>query len=414
MSSIIHPAAGYTAVTRHGYLRGFPKAKKAQTVSGFERFSSLQRTPGSSAAIQRAVSLLSEKTSSLAAALAMFSFPAGASALQYRSATVSDSEKASARAAAGAEEKTYTLDIDAVASKKTVNSSVLVRDAAAAVSDGSHAFVLTVDGEEHTLKIDVNKSGDSPDTNRDVLRKVARAVESASSALEASVHESERSAYSAIDEDLTETLAYLTIQAAEAGEENDFSLEDAAGGSLLADLGLDHVTVSGKNSSYLLNKNRAASDSNTITADSGLLEFTLLEKTGDPIEITVAGGADELAKDITGLIAGYNAYISWLDENSDRISSELKNALSRDVQAISRDLSAAGLKVTANGMVGVSKQFGEILEAETGSVRAALTGDTGLFTIVASHLETVQELGASSYAVSSDEQTQGFVIDVYA
>jgi flagellar capping protein FliD len=379
-----------------------PKADRAAPATRFPYVNSIATTPTPDTlglTLAQTLASLSRRTTDLSQALGLFSFPGGAHPAFFKSASVSDPSRATAGASGTAGIAAYRLGIDRLATAGTLQSSVLVRDATTGLAHGAHTFNLIVDDTTATLSISVDKNGATPDTNADVLRLIARAVESADSSLAAEVGEGRRKVYSTLSDSLYEDTVQLRIRSRDTGAAAGFSLEDAGEGTIISDLQLDRIAVPAAAAQYSLNSMPASSDANTVTADAGNLTIGLLAPTGStPVTIRVAEGIAPLQQNITDLVAAYNDYVQFLDRNSRFLNPALKNNLVRDLSAISRDLQAIGLELTGSGTIDVTDRFEKALRTDSSAVRSALTGTDGLFTKVNQHLSSVLANGARSYA----------------
>ncbi|MCP4591507.1 MAG: hypothetical protein GY842_12245, partial [bacterium] len=250
----------------------------------------------------------------------------------FRTASVSNPDKATASAADGANTAVYTLDITRPASAQTRNSSVLTSNAPSDITHGTHAFELTAGDTAHSLSIAVDTEGQVSDTNKDVLERLAAVIGGADDSIDATVIESERNAWSTASDTATETITQLHIHARDSGTSADFSLTDTDDSSLLAELGLGSGAGTAANAAYALNAVAAESTENTVRTDSGRLEIQLLETTGDtPVSINVQGGLDPLDAHLTARIGAYNHFANWVDQHSAYLNTAFIDELTNDI-----------------------------------------------------------------------------------
>jgi len=403
MSITIDPTGRYVIVTEHGYSPGRGvTTTRAKAATGSPYINSIPTTPPSDTlglTLAQTLSILSRKTTALSQAIGLFIFPEGTNPSFFKSVSVSDPSKATATASGSAADAVYRLGIDRLATAKTFQSSVLAKNATTALADGTHTFNLTVDDTTSNLSISVDKSGAAPDTNADVLRQIARAVESADSSLEADVIEGRRQVYSTLSDHLYEDTVQLRIRARDTGAAVGFSLADTGSGTIIRDLQLDRIALPAAAAQYSLNNISASSESNTITADAGNLTIALLAPTGSSrAAVRVEEGLAPLQKNINTLISAYNDYVEWLDQNSRFLNPTLKNDLLREVSAIQRDLQSIGLELTESGTINATDRFEDALRTNISMVRSTLTGTDGLFTKISKQLNTVLANNARSYA----------------
>ena len=399
MSSDISPVHVYTPVFSRtdSLYRSTASRKKTNDDSGDKTIR----------ATASAVANLAKNTEALSMMIDGLDLPSGTAASLFRTASVSDSGRASAQVEDGAKMTSHSLDIDRLATAKTTRSVPLRSDSITELSEGTHLFALTVDDNTYEFSITVDTSGLSPDTNKDVLQKLANAISGADSSIEAFVSEGSRKVYSMLAENLTENIASLTVRTKDTGDSPDFSLSDGSGGSLVENLGLNSTAMSGKTSLYSLDAVSGESGANTITSDSERLTIQLLEKTAAPVTIQVKGGVDPVYNEISERIAAYNSYVNWFDRNSEYINPAVKEDMVEDVSSIEEQLSAIGLKLTDNGSVYITDEFLSAIKTDIGTVRQTLTGSNGFFTKVSATLNEIKARGAVDY-VRNKKQLYGY------
>lgn len=407
MSFKVDPTGRYIVVSSHGYYGANVIPKPADPATSFAYINNIKTSNIKSptgGTLAHALGALSKMTAELSRAMSALSFPEGTSPGFFKTASVSDSAKASARAEADAASASYRLGIGRLATAKTIKSAVLVSSATTSLSEGIHSFTLTVNDKTATLNIAVNKSGANPDTEKNMLQQLARAIESADSNLDAEVIEGKRKVYSPLSDTMSEGTVQIRIQAKDTGDAADFMLSDTGAETMISDLNLDRVVLSGKKSAYTLNSMPGTSDANSISADNGSLSIQMLNPTGrTPVTITVEKGIAPLEKSITGLITSYNDYIEWLDKNTRFIDGFLKNDIVLEVAAMARDLKSIGLEVNDKGIIAVADKFSSALQTKTGAVESTLTGPEGLFTGLASKLNSISTNGVQHYARYQEE-----------
>ena len=418
MPFTISPVNQYTLVTSSGYSRpGRTGLRPADSrpgfglaVSGTTRTEHLVAARKTSACI---LSLLSGRTSEFLQMLESFELPSSADVRSSRTVTVSDSGAVEARAGDGATETLYTLDIDRLATVRTMRSVVLAAGDSTGLAEGTHSFVLTVGDTEYPLSITVTASGPAPDTNRDVLEQLARAIGTAGSDVEASVTEGERKVYSTLSDNMYEDVVSLIIRPGDAGDTTGFSLCDSSG-SVVDTLRLDRVVLSGKTARYTLNNSTATSATNTVSADGGRLTLTFLETGGGPVTIRVAGGTGPLHEQIAGLIAVYNDYMGWLDRYSPYIDPVIQRDIRHDVLLIERDLGSVGIYPDEDGRLQSGDLLEDVLETDMAALRSVLTGADGLFTRLSARLGAVLRAGADSYSRGDDLSARYGTLSLFA
>ena len=377
-----------------GYLRtGKASARK----SGSSLVISF--TPESTHKVLQAKALdeLTEKVTELTELIDSFHFPEGNDPRLFRTATVSDSGDVRVEAQAGADIQTYELDIDAIARAKTFKSIVLSANAETDLAEGTHSFEIEKNGTVQSVDISVSRSGSDPDTNRDVLAKIARAVNEADSDLEAEVVDVERKVYSGLSDNLFEEATYLKVRTRETGDSVDFILQDSSG-TIINDLKLDRSIQAGGKAVYTLNDTAYESQTNSVTADGGKLKIELLDETDRTVTIKVENGADPAKEQIAEIVSAHNDYINFLDNSRSYIDNSVKNSMLRAVREIKTDLEQVGFALDQSGTIQIEDQFEKAFEENTDALRQTLTGSDGLFPVMSKELDEVSEGDTGDYA----------------
>jgi len=232
-----------------------------------------------------------DRTQKLYRALGPFEFPEGNLSNHYRMAFVSDSERLLAAAELDATPTNYLVDIDRIATAQTYRSKLLRSDETSAWDEGSYPFTLTVGDETYNLSVGVKRSGLHPDTNKDILRRLARVISAADDSIEAFVTETSRKVYSTLSAGLKEDVVYLTIRSKNSGDAVSFSLEDSSG-EIVSALHLAHLVEGGTSLAYRINSIPSTSQTNQVSLDDSRLNLTFLETTSTFLETTVWPGLD--------------------------------------------------------------------------------------------------------------------------
>ncbi len=412
MSFSISPVGVYTTVSRHGYSTGGSVVRRAARSStyGFENFRGLQPVVPSGRTLAAALSSLTQQVSSLKSDIDALAIPSGAASGSLRSVSVSDTAKASAQVRSGASLRSYSLDIGSLAGAKTLQSDVLSAGDTTELDSGTHAFTLSVDETAYEISIDV----DSSDTNKDILDKIARAVNSAGAGVEASVEEASRKVYSTLSDNLFEDVVYLSISASSSGADTDFSLADSGSGTIIDDLNLDTIVSRAASAAYTIDGTSGSSSTNTLSADSGLLTIELLDTTGERVTIAVDRALEPVMLAISDIVSGYNDLIAWLDDNREYIDPSLQSDLSAELQSRARDLQAVGLGVSAAGLIQINAGFGSALQNNPSLVHDTLVGSEGVLSSISATFTDILENGARDYAAPSALSSVSAGFSIYA
>ncbi|MCP4714659.1 MAG: hypothetical protein GY868_06035, partial [Deltaproteobacteria bacterium] len=108
----------YSVVSKTAY-KGGTKPEQKQSASDFKQVSAAELRGRSSRKQSQVLNQLGSKAASLESFIKSTQFPSGTSAPMFRTASVSNPDKATASAADGANTAVYTLDITRPASAQT-------------------------------------------------------------------------------------------------------------------------------------------------------------------------------------------------------------------------------------------------------------------------------------------------------
>ncbi len=345
-----------------------------------------------------------ERTQKLYQALRAFEFPEGELFNHYRTAFVSDPDALTAQADLNAAETNYLIDIERLATPQTYQSKRLLMDETTDLDEGTYTFTLTVGENSYTLSVGVDKSGLHPDTNKDILQRIARMISAADDSLEVSVTETSRKVWSTLSDGLTEDVVYLTIRNKNTGNGTSISLEDSSG-ELVSTLHLDHLVEGGTPLQYRLNSIPSTRQTNQAALDDSRVNFTFLETTSNPVETVVQAGLEPLKAKIAELFSLYNDYINWLDEKRRYFKASPKLGIAEVIDDLSDGLEDLGLTFGSNGQIAVLDQFDTAMVQRIDDVRQALTGDEGWISEILTILENIIGNGGDEYIASSAANT---------
>jgi flagellar capping protein FliD len=341
-----------------------------------------------------------ERTQKLYQAFHAFEFPEGELFNHYRTAFVSDPEAMTAQADLDAAEANYLIDIERLATSQTYQSKRLLRDDPTDLDEGTYTFTLTVGENSSTLSIGVDTSGLHPDTNKDVLQRIARMISAADDSLEVRVTETSRKVWSTLSDGLSEDVVYLTIRNKHTGNAPSISLEDSSG-ELVSNLRLDHLVEGGTPLQYRLNSIPSTSQTNQVALDDSRVNFTFLETTSTPIETVVQAGLEPLKAKIAELFSLYNDYTNWLDENRRYFKSSPKLGMEKVIGDLSNGLEDLGLTFDSHGQIWLQDEFDTAMVQRIDDVRQALTGEEGLIPEILTALEGIIRNGGDKYIIAS-------------
>ncbi len=354
---------------------------------------------------------------------------------QVRTASTSDSGKLLAKALPAALEKTYSLEVDTIASTRTAVSDRLVSDDRSGFDEGTYTYDVTVDDDTHSVEVVIEKSGGVLPTNRSVLLDIERSINKLGLDISATLHDISQPDYNPYRENAYKDMSYVSIASNDTGESIDFSIADTSG-TLIETLNLDRVRQQGFQNQYRIDGDQGNSDSNTIVVESGKVSAYLLSttRTGENLQISVAPGTQSLALELEQIIGDYNELILWLDDNDSVISPSLKTALYKELDSITlgndtlkrssmaengsvskgfnsivssdddnsvdSDLAQIGLTLKDDGTLEIGDDFKTSVSSDLRGVWDALAGDTGFFTKISQAIGGIYEKNEAGYVYS--------------
>lgn len=218
------------------------------------------------------------------------------------------------------------------------------------IAPGDYSFDLTTTSNSYEFQYTVN----SEDTNKSVQEKIARLVNNSAVGLSAEVitDEKNRSA--------------LKLTSKQTGlSENETSLFDikpsahADSISAMELLGINQVSSSARNSSFILNGMEHSSYSNTFTINN-TFELTLngISPEDTPSQIGFKTSIDAVADNLQELVNAYNGFIETGEKYA---SGSQGNRLLRDLKGVSysykNTLESIGMIVEDNGSISIDKDI---------------------------------------------------------
>jgi hypothetical protein len=380
---------------------------------------------------------LRSRLGSLRTRLSSSSFLSDTFSWQVRTALTSDPDKLLAKAASAAFEKTYSLEVDHLATAKTAVSDRLVTDERTDFDEGTYTFDVTVDDDTYSVELVIEKSGGVLPTNRALLLDIERSINNLGLDITATLHDISQRDYNPYRENAFKEMAYVSIAADDTGESIDFSISDTSG-TLIETLNLDHLRQQGSKNAYRLDGAQTASDDNEIVVESGKVNAYLsgTTGTGENLQIAVKKGVDALSSQLTQIIEAYNELINWIDDNDHIISPALKTALFKELDSIAlgnmtlrqeeittnslrisgfgtrviledensvdSDLKDIGLTLNSDGTLTVGEDFSSFIASDLRGVYDTLAGTSGFFTAVAQAIDDIHGKNESGFVYSKN------------
>lgn len=214
---------------------------------------------------------------------------------------------------------------------------------------GSYAFDLNMQSASYEFQYNIN-AGES---NRTVLEKVSRLINTANIGLKAEILENDRS---------QSALEITSLQTGlPEGKEHLFEIvPEGTSGSYrtMNFLGIDKVASEATNAVFTLNGNEHSSYNNVVTINK-TFELTLkdVHTAGDSDTIGYKPSADAIADNLQELITSYNSVLDIAQGAS--ATGQSSNRLLNDMRSVSSiyhsELEAIGLRTTQDGKLQIDK-----------------------------------------------------------
>lgn len=245
---------------------------------------------------------------------------------------------------------TFQIAVQRLAAPQ-VNTGNYLKNEAHTLRPGSYSFDFTTNSAAYEFQYNVNNE----ETNLDIIKKLANLVNTSNLGITAEIQSDGKG---------SSALALTSIQTGLSdNEESLFSIVPAANtGSMEAMdvLGINQVSQTAHNSSFLLNGVEHDSLSNTFSINN-VFELNLKGVTGDQAAtIGFKPNTDAIADNIQTLVDAYNQLLTTAETYA-KDNTSVGNKLQRDMASLSRnhqaDLESIGLMVGENGTVHIDKEI---------------------------------------------------------
>lgn len=206
-------------------------------------------------------------------------------------------------------QKDFEIEVDELAAAQTNEGTALDSDTLFSGAAGTHRFEIDIDGNKSGFSVNVSHG----DTNNQVMRKIAGAVNHQNIGVEAWVSNDGKADTSA-----------LVFQSKKTGDlkGNHFLVSDVGGGTLMSDTGAGRMTQAAQDAVYTVNNTTHTSHDNNIDLGSGV-KVTLNDVTGQPVTVSVEKSSRETIDQVKELVKAYNGLLSSA-QGSDRLMQSLQ------------------------------------------------------------------------------------------
>ena len=272
------------------------------------------------------------------------------------------------------------------------------------LDDGTYSLTVTVEGTEHTVSVEVNNSGETVDTEEELMRRVARAIDGVDWRIKAEVVNGEEDAYDPLPRSrpMNRTVR-IRVSSALEGHGADFSIADAEG-ELASHYGLDQGTPP-RDAFMVLGGAVRRQESNQLSLDLGHVSGEVKDATDGPANITVYGGEQVIGRELAAVISQYNDLVRFLDAHADLIRPSLKDRIVRPLEARFQDFAAADLYPTASGRLQLGEDFGDTVTWRFAQVRGVLFGEEGWVPALKEKLSQIRALDIQDFALDLENRS---------
>ena len=264
----------------------------------------------------------------------------------------------------GAVNKTYEIGVSQLAAAQKNIGNSLKSDAVSDFKLGKNEFSIISGGKSYNLSVDVRVT----DSNKDVLDKMAQAINKSDAGVNAAVSSDKNSGTSRIE-----------LTGSKTGSGNDFILAALDDSDLLARSGADRVNTMVQDAVYEVDGLQQTSGSNVIKLQNGKAEVELKEKTEDKVKVSIGQDSEKVKSNIADFVKDYNALVTSLQDNSGLVNKSLLNNLTNISRGKSYSLKRIGINIGADQTLSVdNEKLSKALRNDPESVEKIIGGHNGL------------------------------------
>lgn len=264
----------------------------------------------------------------------------------------------------GAVNKTYEIGVSQLAAAQKNIGNSLKSDAVSDFKLGKNEFSIISGGKSYNLSVDVKVT----DSNKDVLDKMAQAINKSDAGVNAAVSSDKNSGTSRIE-----------LTGSKTGSGNDFILAALDDSDLLARSGADRVNTMVQDAVYEVDGLQQTSGSNVIKLQNGKAEVELKEKTEDKVKVSIGQDSEKVKSNIADFVKDYNALVTSLQDNSGLVNKSLLNNLTNISRGKSYSLKRIGINIGADQTLSVdNEKLSKALRNDPESVEKIIGGHNGL------------------------------------
>lgn len=242
--------------------------------------------------------------------------------------------------------KSMEVQVGQIAAKQ-VNEGTSLDSKASDISEGTYDFTISLDnGKEKKFSVSVNEG----DTNEDVQKKVASAINKDTSAgISASV---------VYNEDGTSS---LKMESKNTGTNSAFKVT----GDLADKLGMDNTTQEAQNAKYSVDGKVYYSQSNDVDLGNGM-KATLKAASKETVTVSYEQDKESMTNAVKELVESYNSLLSAAGSGDNAGATKLANQLKSLVETYGSSLKNIGIEAGSDGKLTINeKKLSEAAENGT-------------------------------------------------
>ncbi|MGM9571750.1 MAG: flagellar filament capping protein FliD [bacterium] len=258
--------------------------------------------------------------------------------------------------------KSYSLEVFQLAQAQKNVGNALESNALSEFKSGKNEFSIVTGDKTYNLSVNVRVG----DTNKEVLDKMAQAINKANAGINAVVSSDKGT-------------SRIELTGNKTGAGNEFALFAQDASDLLAKSGADKINTMTQDAVYAVDNLQQTSDSNIIKLQNGNVKLELKEKTDDKINISIGQDTEKVKKGITDFVNDYNSLLTSLQDNSGIVNKSLLNKLTGISTSQRYNLQRIGINIGSNNTLSIDNdRLDKALQNEPESVEKIIGGYNGL------------------------------------
>jgi len=238
----------------------------------------------------------------------------------------------------GADFDQIGVNIDQLALQQINQGAALAANANAGGA-GAYEFSIQQDGKTYQYSVMTTAT----DTNKTVQDKIAAAI-----------NEKDNGVTALVKLDAKDNTSTLTIQSAETGKSNEFSITDTFG-DIISRTGASAVAQQAGDAVYRINGGeQKTSASNTIDLGNGI-KATMLKASAETVDVSIKPNSSGVFDAINKFIKSYNDLVSTAKSSDTGKSLQLNYQLALTTNTYAASLNRIGVNMDAGGTMSVNQ-----------------------------------------------------------